>query len=83
MSPVAGVALFVHNAIIRAMKTQLQHISQHAVQRAQHSVRRTARQAVSIERIKPAEGVFIVLLSLGTLLVFLWAVFAAVRLVLG
>lgn len=46
-------------------------------------MRRTARQAVSIERIKPAEGVFIVLLSLGTLLVFLWAVFAVVRLVLG
>ena len=46
------------------------------------AMKRRARHTMAVERIKPAEGVCIVMLFLAALLVVLWAVFIAVRLVL-
>ena len=46
------------------------------------AMKRRARHTMAVARIKPAEGVCIVMLFLAALLVVLWAVFIAVRLVL-
>ncbi len=47
------------------------------------SMSRMRRCAHTVYRIKPLEGVGIVMLFLGVLLIFLWTIFILVRLVLG